>query len=180
MFLVMDAEGVVVNCIVAESTFDPGPGLKLISPNPETAGIGWRVGTDGVAVPPAGEGPKDPTFEDCRLQKLAFINSAFEAAASALTAGYPESERLTWTVQMQEALAWAADRQSATPYLDGLAAARGIGSTEMREKTLEQVRQFLAGSQLLVGKRQRLRDEINRIQEGPGALDLLAAIKWEE
>lgn len=107
--------------------------------------------------PPAPE----PTLEEAQAAQLLVINASFETAAQALTAGYPEAERLTWPIQQSEALAWAADNAAATPYLDGLAAARGITPEDMRALTLAQVQAFQAASQQLVGTRQRLRDEIN-------------------
>ncbi|MBV2182343.1 MAG: hypothetical protein KUL86_14080 [Castellaniella sp.] len=106
--------------------------------------------------PPAPE----PTLEEAQAAQLVLINASFEQAAQALTAGYPEAERLTWTIQQSEALAWAADNAVATPYLDGLAAARGITPADMRQLTLAQVQAFQAASQGLVGKRQKLRDQI--------------------
>ncbi|WP_368655379.1 hypothetical protein ABRY94_11655 [Castellaniella ginsengisoli] len=109
------------------------------------------------AEPPAPE----PTLAEAQAAQLVLINASFEAAAQALTAGYPEAERLTWPIQQAEALAWAADNTAPTPYLDGLADARGITPAEMRALTLAQVQAFQAASQQLVGTRQRLRDEIN-------------------
>ena len=97
-------------------------------------------------------------FEQAKQAKLSQINSDFNAAASALTSGYPEAERMTWATQQAEVMAWNADNNIPTPYLDGLAEARGISPEEMRQKTLEQTQLFLAASQSLVGKRQRLRD----------------------
>jgi len=103
----------------------------------------------------------EPTLEEAQAAQLVLINASFEAAAQALTAGYPEAERLTWPIQQSEALAWAADNAAPTPYLDGLAAARGITPEDMRALTLAQVQAFQQASQQLVGTRQRLRDEIN-------------------
>lgn len=103
-------------------------------------------------------------FEQAREAKLGQINSAFTQAASALTDGYPEAERMTWATQQQEALAWAADSAAPTPYLDGLAAARGITPAEMRQKTLDQTQLFMQASQQLVGTRQRLRDLVYEVQ----------------
>lgn len=110
-----------------------------------------------VDEPPAPE----PTLAEAQAAQLVLINTSFEQAAQALTAGYPEAERLTWPIQQSEALAWAADETAPTPYLDGLADARGITPAEMRALTLAQVQAFQAASQQLVGTRQRLRDEIN-------------------
>ena len=103
-----------------------------------------------------------------------------EQAAAALTAGYPEAERLTWPVQQREALAREADEQAPTPYLDGWVAARGITPTEMRGQTLTQVQTFMAAPQHLVGKRQRLRDAVHAVPaDAPDALEQIAAISWD-
>ena len=115
-------------------------------------------------------------FEQAREAKLAQINSAFEQAASALTAGYPEAERMTWATQQQEAMSWAADENAPTPYLDGLAAARGITPQEMRQRALDQTQLFMQASQQLVGKRQRLRDQI----QSATSSEELALITWDE
>ena len=106
--------------------------------------------------PPAPE----PTLAEAQAAQLLQINAAFERAAAALTAGYPEAERLTWPIQQAEALAWGVDDTAPTPYLDGLADARGITPAEMRSLTLAQVQAFQTASQQLVGTRQRLRDEV--------------------
>lgn len=178
MHLLVNDQGSVVNVILADASFDPGAGFRLVPPNPAEATVGWQVDQHGVAWPPPSPPDESPSIEEARRRKHAEINDAFESAASALTLGYPETERLTWTVQLQEVLAWDANSQAATPYLDGLAIERGISAIDMRTKTLEQVRQFLAASQVLVGKRQRLRDAVNAVQDGPNAINELAAIAW--
>lgn len=122
------------------------------------------------AEPPAPE----PTLEEVQAAQLAQINADFEAAAQALTAGYPEGERLTWPIQQAEALAWAADNNAPTPYLDGLADARGIAPAEMRTLTQAQVQAFQTASQQLVGTRQRLRDEILEA----GTVAAVRAVVW--
>lgn len=93
--------------------------------------------------------------------QIALIDEAFEVAAQTTTAGYPPTERSTWSIQQSEVLAWGQNPLSPTPFLDGIALARGIGVIEMRQKTLDNVNQFLAKSQRLIGKRQRLRDRID-------------------
>ncbi len=77
---------------------------------------------------------------------------------------------MTWPVQQQEALAWAVNNETPTPYLDGLADARGITPEDMRQKTLDQTQLFMMASQGLVGKRQRLRDLVYEAQT-PDDLD---------
>lgn len=115
-----------------------------------------------------------PTLEEAQATKLREINIGFEGAAQALTDGYPEGERLTWPVQQSEALAWALNPAVSTPYLDGLALARGIEPAEMRQLTLDQVQLFMQASQQLVGTRQRLRDEVYAAV----SLSEVAAIVW--
>lgn len=118
--------------------------------------------------------PPTPTLDDLKGAKIVEINTAFTEAAQALTDGYPEAERMTWATQQSEVMAWAVDTNAPTPYLDGLAAARGITPEEMRQKTLEQTQLFMAASQQLVGTRQRLRDLVHDAQT-PEALD---TINW--
>jgi len=146
---------------------DPEPGwleMQGQRPGPE-----YIAGADGVWSVPAA------TFAQLQARKLDEINAAFSAAVDQLTAGYPEGERLTWAVQQSEALAWAANAQAPTPYLEGLAAARGISAEEMRQKTLAQTQLFMAASQDLVGRRQRLRDLVDAATSESD----LAAISWE-
>jgi len=103
----------------------------------------------------------DPrTLAERKSQQTEAINLAFAKAATALTADYPPAERLTWPTQQAEALAWAADPSAPTPFLDGIAAARGIAPADMRARTLGSVQAFMAASQYLVGTRQALRDAI--------------------
>lgn len=115
-----------------------------------------------------------PSLETLRVEKINEITRDFEKAAESLTEGYPATERLTWPVQQSEALAWEADPTASTPYLDGLSFSRGIPPSDMRTKTVEVVREFLAASQYLVGTRQRLRDAA---QSAATAEDL-QAIHW--
>lgn len=120
-----------------------------------------------------------PTIEELRAAKLAEIDAAFSQEANSLLSGYPEAERLTWPIQQQEALSWEADNEAETPYLDGLAAARGIAREDMLQRTLAQVQAFIVASQSLVGKRQKLRDTVNAVPaSASNAAAQIAAISW--
>lgn len=118
----------------------------------------------------------DPrTLDQVRAAKLFEINQRFSLESAALIAGYPLEERQTWAAQEAEALAWALEPSAPTPYLDGIAAARGIDVVEMRAKTLEAVSAFRVASQWLVGTRQALRDAI----QNPNATRTqIGAIAW--
>lgn len=115
-----------------------------------------------------------PSLAEIKAKKIADIDFAFEQEAAALIAGYPSSERLTWPVQQAEALAWKADPAASTPYLDSLAAARGIDTADMRKRTLDQTELFMTASGPMLGKRQRLRDEVHEAK----TMDEVNAIAW--
>lgn len=93
-------------------------------------------------------------------EALSAVNAAFQAAASALTSTYPEAEQKTWPRQEAEALAWQADSTAPTPYLDAVAAARGIDAVELRSRALAKVVAYHTASASLVGQRQALEDAI--------------------
>lgn len=65
---------------------------------------------------------------------------------------YPESERLTFTIQLQEAL----NPESGTVFVDMLSQKRGIDTNELRDKIIEKAGQFLKLSAAVAGKRQKL------------------------
>jgi hypothetical protein len=119
-------------------------------------------GLEEVAEPPqSAPSELDMSLDAVKLRQHAAISAAFASAAETLTAGYPEAERLTWPTQQSEALAWEANNSTATPYLDSIAAARGIDVRQMRTLTLDQVHAFQTASAQLVGTRQKLRDQID-------------------
>ncbi len=128
------------------------------------------------------EAPPGPDLDELVARKLDDINTAFSAAAGALLAGYPIEERLTWPTQQAEALAWLADSNAPTPYLDGLAVQRGITAQDMRERTLQAVQAWTAASQQLVGTRQALRDAVLAVEQAElsaeQARTALDAIQW--
>lgn len=128
--------------------------------------------------PDGWEPPEPPArpFEELQAEAVARLNASFQTAAAAVTAGYPDIERLTWPTQQAEVQAWFLDNNAATPYLDGLAAERGIDRQDMIIKTWEQTQLFMAASQMLVGKLQRLRD---LVYEAKSVSDL-EAVTWDE
>ena len=159
------------------------PGLTAIAEEPPASS--YRAGDAWLPIP---EQP-DPhhsfdwvtkvwaerSVERLRTDRLAEINRRFGIESAALVAGYPAAERQTWASQEAEALAWSVDSAVPTPYLDGIASARGIDVAEMRAKTLDAVNAFRAASQQLVGIRQALRDAI----QNPNATRAqLEAIAW--
>ncbi|AZS78748.1 hypothetical protein ELS24_10025 [Achromobacter spanius] len=136
----------------------------------ESDGV-WALGEKGGLE----KKPQAPrSLQEAKVQKIYDIDLAFEQEAAILISGYPSSERLTWPAQQAEALAWKADPAASTPYLDSLAAARGIDAADMRKRTLDQIELFMTASGPMLGKRQRLRDEVNQAK----SVEELNAITW--
>lgn len=116
----------------------------------------------------------DIDLERAKAVKIASLAEPFETAAAQLKAGYPLSEVDSWPIQEKEALAWSADSAAATPYIDSLAAARNIPRDLYLAKTLSKVNAFRTASAAIIGKRQRLEDQI----KAAATVDELASIAW--
>lgn len=97
---------------------------------------------------------------DARAWRTAENDRAFERAMQALCQGYPPSEIQSWERQRDEALAWEADSEAPTPWIDIAAQARGLDRGEFLARTLAKVHQFSATSAFLVGRRQAIADAI--------------------
>lgn len=110
-----------------------------------------------VAVP-------DLTLEDAKAAKLTEINAACDAALAALTASYPSSELLTFDKQEAEARALIADPATAVPLLTALAAARGIGTTELALRVIAKADAFTTASGHVIGLRQKDEDRLKAAQ----------------
>lgn len=80
-------------------------------------------------------------------------------------AEYPEAERLTFTMQMQEALS----PDNGTTFTGMLAQKRGIDADELRDKIIEKAGQFMALSAAVAGKRQKL---VSMIEASDDALTI--------
>lgn len=122
----------------------------------------------GDRLPPLEELSDPPTLAQLQAAAIPQLDAAFEIAAAQLVAGYPPSERSTWYIQEREARAWTADNSAATPYVDQLAAARGIDRVDLIGKIMENVNLFAQYSAILVGKRQKWRDAIEAATDQAG------------
>ncbi len=109
--------------------------------------------------------------------QIAIINADYVSAVDALVADTPLPEREGWYKQEAEARAWSADSMSATPYVDGLAAARGVPRAYLLSRILDKVALYEAAHAALTGKRQALEDAVKALPEGHTVADLLA-IRW--
>lgn len=129
----------------------PAADEHIIEVSPVLDGTVWRQTWDVIE--------NGKTLEQLKAEKIVAINAGYESAIAGITAGYPPSERLTWEIQRGEALAWQADEDADTPWLDTAAAARGIPRLEYIQRTLAKINQFALATAYLTGQRQKLEDQ---------------------
>lgn len=110
--------------------------------------------------------------------QLGIINAGYREAVQALVADTPMEERESWFKQEAEAKAYASDTEAPTPYVDGLAAARGVDRVYLLGRILENVAAYEAAHSALTGRRQQLEDALSALPEDCSVADVLA-IKWE-
>ncbi|MBN9126161.1 MAG: hypothetical protein J0I90_01040 [Nitrosospira sp.] len=115
-----------------------------------------------------------PTAADLIADAHSRINTAYEAAVKALTAGYPEDEIASWPKQEDEARAFGTKD---TPWINSAAQARGIAPAALASLIIANADALAPLHGALTGKRQLLRDQINALGANPSqaALD---AIQW--
>lgn len=87
-------------------------------------------------------------------------NTAYEQAVAKMTTGYPPAEIQTWERQRAEVIAWEADPNAPTPWIDLAASARGLDRGEFLARTLAKVTAFAQASAWLTGHRQGIDDAI--------------------
>lgn len=112
----------------------------------------WAV-TMAVAIP-------GPSLTELRSVAVKSNNAKYEAAIGQLTRDYPAAEITTWERQRAEAVAWGADPDAATPWIDIAASARGLARGEYLARTLAKVTAFAGASAYLTGRRQGIDDQI--------------------
>lgn len=102
-------------------------------------------------------------LERDRLHKL--VNEQYAQRMSAVALPYPQYERESWPIQLQEAQALAADPAAATPWIDACAARRGLERSELAQRILakDAAYRFISGQ--LTGARQAHEDAINALQD---------------
>lgn len=115
-------------------------------------------------------------IDAARALKQQQIMAAFAAKVSAITAGYPQDEQMTWPIQRSEALAWQADSGAPTPFCDGIAAARGMERLAFMPLVVAQAQAFQSTVCVLLGVRQSLRDAI----DAASTVSAVAAIEWPD
>ena len=99
-----------------------------------------------------------PALQERKKHRLELVNAAYENAVSALVNTYPPTELLTFDKQEAEARAYLDDASASTPFLSGLAAARGITLDDLVRRVIAKSDAFAVVVASLTGQRQRYED----------------------
>lgn len=115
-----------------------------------------------------------------RTSALNRINTEYTVRTSVIAHGYPDYERESWPVQIEEANALLADDTASTPWIDAAATSRGITRLDLAQRIKSNDLMYRTIHGGLSGQRQGLEDQIAAIADGPDAPGLLNAIKWPD
>ena len=110
---------------------------------------------------PVLKNPPPLTLDEAKAAKLTEINAACDAEIEAIKVSYPNTEVMTWDKQEQDARALVLDAATATPLIDSIASARGLDRVELANRIIANADQFAVASGASIGKRQKLKDQIN-------------------
>lgn len=110
-------------------------------------------------------------------KKKAAISGAAEMEISAIKSGYPESEVLSWSKQETEARAYLANNAAAVPLLDAMSGARAMSKAELAARIVAKSDAFAVLSGAVIGKRQKLEDQIDALGNN-ATQQQLDAIQW--
>lgn len=112
----------------------------------------YRASEDGSWIPDIEKGKKLKLYE---------VNSGYDSAVSSYMKTYPEAELLTFDKQEKEAREWTANNRVSTPFLDGLARARGIDKADLVSRVIKKAEAFQTAISTLTGVRQKYEDRID-------------------
>ena len=98
-----------------------------------------------------------------RLHRL--VNEQYAQRMNAVALPYPQYERESWPIQLQEAQSLVADPAAATPWIDACAAQRGLERSELAQRILSKDAAYRFISGQLTGARQAHEDAIEALQD---------------
>lgn len=119
-------------------------------------------------------------FEELRQAAIERVNAAYTEHTGQIAQGYPDYERESWPVQIEEANARLADEMAETPWIDAAASMRGITSLELARRIKANDIAYRKIHGALSGIRQGLEDRINVVPDDEHAAAAFAAIQWPE
>ena len=100
----------------------------------------------------------NPTREQSYYSKLADINKEFETKVKDLSSYIPESEKLTWDKQEEEARKYLSDAAEVTPFLDIVCSMRGVTKEYLANKIIEKTDIYVASVGALLGEKHKKED----------------------
>lgn len=112
--------------------------------------------------------PPRQSVEQARVWLAGELAKECDMIADSILAEYPQAERLTFEIQVQEAMT-----DGATPLLEAIAAARGLDVDELATRVLANRQRYLAAAAAIIGKRQALMDQANTMTD-PDAITRLS------
>lgn len=130
-----------------------------------------KWGWDGEKLAPLPEYAAE-VLAEARAAKMDEVNAAYEAAVAVYTGPYPVSEQRLFDKQELEAIAWQANNEAVTPFLDALAAGRQMEKSAVVDKILNKAAPYSAATGYFTGLRGRYKDQINAAE----TLDAVDAI----
>ena len=134
---------------------------------------GKRIVADENGYPVL-QDPPPLTLDEAKAAKLTEINAACDAEIEAIKVSYPDTEVMTWDKQEREARALVLDATADTPLIDSIASARGLDRVELANRIIANADQFATASGASLGKRHKLKDEINAAT----TVEQVAEIVW--
>lgn len=117
--------------------------------------------------------PPRQSAEQARIWLAGELAKECDMIADSILAEYPQAERLTFEIQVQEAEA-GGDR----PLLEAVAAARGLDVDELTERVLANRQRYLAAAAAIIGKRQALLDQAATMLD-PSEIERLSMYPFE-
>lgn len=133
--------------------------------------------------------PQDRSFAEAMQRKLTDFQNTYEQKMEVLKSGVPESERDSWDKQEREAREWhkwntttpLPPNEPPTPFIDGLAASRGMDKETLVGKIIAKADTATAYSAQQTGILQKLSDEVEveAAKQAP-SVAALRVIVWPE
>ncbi|WP_104637803.1 hypothetical protein [Helicobacter felis] len=125
--------------------------------------IGLSLGENGELLP--------LSLEQMKERQLDFLNDDFTMEVQRVQREYiPLEEVLTFELQRQEAL--SLEQGGPTPFLDQLAQTRGEKKEVLARKILKKHTEYMQSLAFLVGKRHKLRNQIEESQSAQEIIDV--------
>lgn len=101
-----------------------------------------------------------PTLAEVKAAKCIEVRASAARAMESLAAPYLPQERESWDTQFKEATEWLADNGASVPMIAAMANNRGITVADMVGRIVENANLYRNTIGELLGKQQRLLDEI--------------------